>query len=55
MGPTPPAVYGYPNFNTFVNSMMSTLLVLTSEDYQYVMYDTIRATNWASVLFFMAW
>lgn len=33
----PPAIYGYPNFNTFINSLMSTLLVLTSENYQYIM------------------
>lgn len=30
-------VYGYPNFNTFVNSLVSTFLVLTVENYQYIM------------------
>lgn len=29
--------------------------VLTLEDWEYLMYDTIAATNWGASLYFLAW
>jgi hypothetical protein len=31
------------------------LQVLTLEDWEYLMYDTIAATNWGATLYFLAW
>ncbi|GIL55077.1 hypothetical protein Vafri_10594, partial [Volvox africanus] len=45
----------YPNFDTFMNALVTTFNVLTLENYQNNMYETIRTTNYGSALFFVAW
>ncbi|GIM03598.1 hypothetical protein Vretimale_8329, partial [Volvox reticuliferus] len=45
----------YPNFDTFMNSLVTTFNILTLENYQNNMYETIRTTNYGSALFFVAW
>ncbi|KXZ54857.1 hypothetical protein GPECTOR_4g929 [Gonium pectorale] len=45
----------YPNFDTFLNSLVTTFNVLTLENYQANMYDTIRASNHGAAAFYVAW
>ncbi|KXZ54859.1 hypothetical protein GPECTOR_4g931 [Gonium pectorale] len=54
----------YPNFDTFLNSLVTTFNVgakweraalLTLENYQANMYDTIRASNYGAAAFYVAW
>ncbi|MEW5300382.1 MAG: hypothetical protein WDW36_003317 [Sanguina aurantia] len=45
----------YPNFDTFISSILISFQVLTLENYQQTMYSVIRATNYASCMWFVTW
>eukprot|EP00775_Hariotina_reticulata_P006841 gene6841-7059_t len=45
----------WPNCSTLVNALIMTFNVLNLENFQITMYSVIRATNYASALFWLAW
>ncbi|KAG2432797.1 hypothetical protein HXX76_008531 [Chlamydomonas incerta] len=47
--------YPWPNFSTFLFSLVATWNVLNLENWQNLMYATIRQTDYASSLFFVMW
>lgn len=46
---------GYPNFSSFLSSMVISFQVLTLENYQQTMYSLVRASGWGSVSWFLIW
>ncbi|GLI63280.1 hypothetical protein VaNZ11_006186 [Volvox africanus] len=47
--------YEWPNFTTFLFSLISTWNVLNLENWVNTMHATIRVTNWGSSIFFVLW
>lgn len=45
----------FPNFNTFINSMVSTFMILCLENWDQQLYPLIRSTNWGAAAFFVCW
>ncbi|GIL57898.1 hypothetical protein Vafri_13128 [Volvox africanus] len=45
----------WPNFTTFLYSLISTWNVLNLENWTSTMHATIRVTNWGSSIFFVLW
>ncbi|GMH39581.1 hypothetical protein BSKO_07479 [Bryopsis sp. KO-2023] len=45
----------FPNFNSFLNSIIVMFNVLTLEDWEIIMYSVMRKTNFGSVFYFVAW
>jgi hypothetical protein len=42
------------NFDYFLWSFVTVFQILTGENWNAIMYDGIRATSWAAVIYFMA-
>jgi len=47
--------YPWPNYDTFLQSLVSTFNILNLENYQNQMGGVVRATNWGASLFFVTW
>ncbi|CAD7703297.1 unnamed protein product, partial [Ostreobium quekettii] len=45
----------FPNFNSFLNSVIVMFNVLTLEDWEIIMYTFMHETNFGSVFFFIGW
>lgn len=45
----------YPNFTTFMNSLVSTFNILNLENWDQQMYPLIRATNWGTAAYYVLW
>lgn len=45
----------YPNFDTFLNSMLSTFNILNLENWNQQMYAVVRVNNWGAVMYFLIW
>jgi len=45
----------FPNYDTFVDSLVSTFNILNLEDFEVNMFAEVRASNFGSALFFVAW
>ncbi len=50
-----PVGRNYPNFNTFINAMLSTFNILNLENWNQQMYAVIDATNWGSSAYYIFW
>ncbi|GAX79594.1 hypothetical protein CEUSTIGMA_g7035.t1 [Chlamydomonas eustigma] len=46
---------GYPDFSTFLSSMVIAFQVMTLENYQQTMYSVVRASNYGAVSWFLTW
>jgi hypothetical protein len=52
---TPQSPYEEPrqNFDTLLNAFTTVFQIITAEDWNYLMYDGVRATGWGSVFYFL--
>jgi hypothetical protein len=46
---------GYPNFDTFLNAMVSTFNILNLENWNQQMYAVINASNWGTTAYYLLW
>jgi hypothetical protein len=53
--PLPPPSSSYPNFDTFLNSLVSTFNILNLENYQNQQGAIVRATNWGAATYYLVW
>lgn len=52
---TLPYPNGYPNFDTFLNAMVSTFNILNLENWNQQMYAVIDASNWGTTAYYLIW